>query len=303
MGHVWVEDGGGAGNILRAPEADGDFLPAQKGKWRLEEELRRVRVVGGFSGIATQEVEACVERSGAGVEVDALLMFELTGCGVDSDVDAHNGCRLRCAILCKDAATLDGGFVCEVDVDGDAVPGGCGLGLFAVAFDGLDTRRDVLREESKRVAGGDNALCDAAGDDGTDALAGERAVDGQPCGEEWIRIREGGDGIDESGAELVHSLSGDGADGEHFRAGERCGDEACFNVILDEGKQLSIDEVDTGDGDEHLFDAQGTEELDVFAGLRHRSAVRRDDQQGNLNSACASEHIADELFVARDIHE
>ena len=222
---------------------------------------------------------------------------------MDSDVDAHNGCGLRCAILCKDAAALDGCFVCEVDIDGDAVPGGCGLGLFAVAFDGLDTRRDILRKESERVAGRDKALCDAAGDDGTDALAGERAVDGQPCGEEWIRIREVVDGIDESGAELVHSLPGDGANGEHFCAGERCGGEACFNVILDEGKQLGIDEVDTGDGNEHLADAQSTEELDVFAGLWHRSAVRCNDKQCDLNSACAGEHIADELFVARDIHE
>jgi len=56
VGHVWVEDGGGAGNILRAPEADGNFLSAQKGKWRLEEDLRRMRVICGFSGVAAQQV-------------------------------------------------------------------------------------------------------------------------------------------------------------------------------------------------------------------------------------------------------
>jgi hypothetical protein len=198
-----VEDGGGAGNILRAPEADGNFLPAQKGKWRLEEELRSVRVIGGFSGIAAKQVKAGVQRSGPGVEVDALLMFELTDTRVDSDVDAHNGCWLRCAILCKDAAAFDGDFVGEVDIDGDAVPGGCGLGLRTMPFDGLDTRRDVLREESKRVAGGDAALRDAAGDNGANSLKRERAVDGQPCGEKWICIWEGYDDIHKRCAELV----------------------------------------------------------------------------------------------------
>jgi len=244
-----------------------------------------------------------VERSGPGVEVDALLMLEHPDTRVDSDVYAHNGCGLRCAILCKDAATLDGDFVGEMDIDGDTVPGGCGLGLGTMPLDGLDTRRDVLREESKRVAGGDKSLCDAAGDNGSDALAGERAVDGQPCGEEWIRIRKGYDSIHKRCAELVHSLPSDGADGEHFCAGEWCCGEAFADVILDERKQLGSDEVDTGDGNEHVFDAQSTEELDVFAGLWHRSAIRRDNQQGDLNSACTGKHIADELFVAWDIHK
>ena len=76
VGHVWVEDAGGAGNILRAPEADGYFLSAQKGKWRLEEELRGMRVVAGFRGIAAKQVKPGVEGSGPRVEVDALLMFE-----------------------------------------------------------------------------------------------------------------------------------------------------------------------------------------------------------------------------------
>ena len=120
---------------------------------RLEEELRWVWVFAGFSSIATQEVDACVQCSGPGVEVDALLMFELTGCGVDGDVDAYDGCGLRCAILCKDAATLNHDFFGQVDIDGDAVPGGCILGLFAMALDRFDTRRDILWEESQRVAG------------------------------------------------------------------------------------------------------------------------------------------------------
>ena len=66
---------------------------------------------------------------------------------MDVNVYANNGCWLRCAILCKDAATLDGGFVGDVDIDGDSVPGGCGLGLGTMPLDGLDTRRCVLREE------------------------------------------------------------------------------------------------------------------------------------------------------------
>ena len=200
-----------------------------------------------------------MQRSGPGVEMDALLMFEHPDTQVDSDVYANNGCWLRCAILCKDAAAFDGDFVGDVEANGDAVPGGCGLGLRTMPLDGLDTRRDVLREESKRVAGGDAALRDAAGDNGANSLKCERAVDGQPCGEERIWIWEAYDGIHKRCAELIHSLPGNGANGEHFRSGEWSCGEAFPDVILDEGKQLSIDEVDTGDGDEHLFDAQGTE--------------------------------------------
>jgi len=236
VGHVWVEDGGGAGNILWAPEADGDFLPAQKGKWRLEEELCRVRVMAGFRGVAAQQVKAGVEGSGPRVEVDALLMFEHPDTRVDVNVYANNGCWLRCAILCKDTAAFDGDFVGDMEVYGNAVPGGCGLGLRTMPLDGLDTRRDGLREASKRVAGGDAALRDAAGDNGANSLKRERAVDGQPCGEQRIWIWEGYDGIHKCCAELVHSLPSDGADGEHFCSGKGCCGEAFADVILYEGK-------------------------------------------------------------------
>ena len=177
-----------------------------------------------------------MERSGAGVEMNALLMLKHTGFGVNINVDTNNGCRRCCTALGKHTAAFDGGFVRDVEVDGNAVPGGCGLCLDAMSLDGLDADTDVLWEQSEGLTSGDCALGDASGDDGSDALACECAIDGKPCGEEWVGIGEGCDGIHKRCAELVHSLPGDGADGEHFGSSKWRFGEACLNIVFDEGK-------------------------------------------------------------------
>ena len=191
-------------------------------------------VVGTLGSIATQKVKPCMEGCGAGVEMNALLMLKHTGFSVDINVDTNNGCRRCCTALGKHTAAFDADFIGDVKVDGNAVPGGCGLCLGAMSLDGLDADTDVLWEQSEGLASGGCALGDASGDDGSDALACECAIDGKPCGEEWVGIGEGCDCGNDGIPEAVEPCTGHSTNWEHFSASKWRSGETCLNVLFDE---------------------------------------------------------------------
>ena len=49
--------------------------------------------------------------------------------------------------------------------------------------------------------------------------------------------------------------------------------------------------------------AEQFQDFQVLAGLRHDRIIGRDDKKSEVDPGCASQHVLDEPFVARDVHD
>ncbi len=79
--------------------------------------------------------------------------------------------------------------------------------------------------------------------------------------------------------------------------------EQVANFGVNFGETFRIDAVDLGDADRATWDAQNIKDGKVLARLRHRPIIGRDDQEREINSGDAGQHVAHEALMPRHIDE
>ena len=154
------------------------------------------------------------------------------------------------------------------------------------------------------VAHGDRAVGQRAGDDRAAALGGEHAVDPQsrPAAITGGRGQPGE--VGERGGQLVDAGSRRRGDGHDRRPAEERPGEVVGDLHRRQFDELGVvEQVDLGEGDDAVGDADELEDAQVLLALRLPALGGGDDEQAGVDAADAGEHVAQEAHVARDVDE
>ena len=144
-----------------------------------------------------------------------------------------------------------------------------------------------------------------AGEDGAEAAGGEDALDGHA---EGAVGGSGGDG-EECVVDGLEEL-GDAVVGGSGGAQDRGGfEEGSLREVLEfefeDLEELVVDagEVDLGEDDDPVLEAEECEDVEVFAGLGHDAVVGGDDEEDEVDAGGAGDHVLDEAFVSGDVDD
>ncbi len=189
------------------------------------------------------------------------------------------------------------------NVDGDAL---AGAGAFDRPVAGMQAAYPyglAVRHQPERIPDGDRAgmrrtRCDQAG-----AVEGEHPVDGEAEGEVVVSGFPVTRHQRQHVGEIVDIVAGDRRYRQAGGAGKRRRCEHVQDLGFHLGKPLAVDDVRLGDGDQPAMDAEQIENLQMLPGLRHRPVIGGDHQQHRIDAGDASQHVADEAFMARHVDE
>lgn len=230
----------------------------------------------------------------------------------DADAGIEGTRGLEAAGGREDLATSELVAVDAGEVDGGAGAGERLGGVLAMGLQAAHSGGRPPRHCLEGLADVEAAVEEGAGDDGAEAGHGEDAVDAEAGAAD---VAGGGGGVEggvEGGAELVEAgvgvcpfgalrRDGDADDGAASEAG---GFEEEAHFFLDEVEPVGVvDEVGLGEGDDAVADVEEVEDLEVLAGLGHDAFIGGDDEEGEVDGACAGEHVADEADVAGDVDD
>src|SRR5215470_2821079 len=188
-------------------------------------------------------------------------------------------------------------------VDGRALAGFCAFGGFAARMNAAHAQAFAARKELHFVARGDAAAKQRAGYDGAKSLDRESAVDRQA--EVAARIFAGNlEGLLQQGFfQIREARFRFRTDGNNRRALEKRTAKIVFHFQAREFERIAVDQIGLGENNQAALDPQQAADVEVFAGLRLDGLIRGNDQQHQIHSRRAREHVADKTFMAGNIHE
>ena len=142
-----------------------------------------------------------------------------------------------------------------------------------------------------------------AGDHGAKAGNGKAAVDRQARPAQ-VRPRPG---LIQYAVDFLFQFGqsgpGVGRHPQHGAAGKGSAGYGILHFRLDQFHQFVVHQVGFGDHYQALADAEDVQNRQMFPGLLHYAFVGGDNQQSQVNSADAGQHIFDKALVARHIHD
>ena len=186
---------------------------------------------------------------------------------------------------------------------GCPLSGAGGVHGFAMDLHGPHPAGQAGGDQLHCVSWADGAFDEGAGDHGAEAVHGKDPVDGQA---EW------GQGAFLSGIQhqavqgffqLREPRSGDGGNGKDGLPLQKCAPHQVCRLGADQFQPAVIHQVRLGQHHQPVPDAQQGENIQMLHSLGHDTLVRSDDQQGQVDAPGPGQHVFDELFVARHIHD
>ena len=176
--------------------------------------------------------------------------------------------------------------------------------LLAVHLHAPHAQLASLREEDEPVLRPHAARVERPGDDRTEALHREGAVDPEarrPRGgiAENGPFRRGRQG----GLQVVEAAAGHRRDGDERRLLEERLADQLAHLGLDDGPRLLVDEVRLRPDEDAAPHVEEREDGEVLARLRHDRVVGGDDEERDVDARRAGDHRPDELLVPRDVDE
>ena len=103
--------------------------------------------------------------------------------------------------------------------------------------------------------------------------------------------------------QLRKSRPGDGGNGENGLSLQKGAPHQVRRLGADQLQPAVIHQVRFGQHHQPVPDAQQGENVQMLHGLGHDALVRPDDQQGQVDAPGPGQHVFDELFVARHVHD
>ena len=143
-----------------------------------------------------------------------------------------------------------------------------------------------------RVVAGQRPAGERAGHDGAAPLGGEDAVDPQSRSRSIDRLRRRGDQVVERRPQLVETLTGRHRDRHDPRIVQECPLHVVADVDDCQLAALAVDQIDLGEGDDAVTDAQQFEDAEVLLGLRLPPLGRGDHEQAGVDTADTGQHVA-----------
>ena len=142
-----------------------------------------------------------------------------------------------------------------------------------------------------------------AGHDRAAALRRERAVDPEAWPPTVGGARRRGEQFVERAAQLVEPDAGGGGDGHDRCTVEEGAGDTIRDVELGDLAPLVVDQVDLGERDHAVADAEHLEDPEVLLGLRFPPLGGGDDEEAGVDRTDPGEHVAQEPHVARHVDE
>ena len=153
------------------------------------------------------------------------------------------------------------------------------------------------------VPDGDLAGDDRSRDHGPEALDGEDPVDGQtkePFRGTLFHLLRQPVHFRQKRRQAFSGGRGEGNDGRAFQEGPF---DKFADFFLDQVQPVLFHQVDFGQGDQPFLHPQQLADIQMLPGLGHDSFIGRNDQSHQVESRGAGHHVADKLFVSRDIDD
>ena len=150
---------------------------------------------------------------------------------------------------------------------------------------------------------GDRSRDQRAGGHRAEAFHRKHAVDGQAEMAGRILLRRLGGHARQLLPQFVEPRAGYRADRHHGRAFQERAGHQFFHLDSHQPENVVIHQVGLGERNHAARNAQQPADIEVLAGLRLDGFVGRDDEQHQVDSAHAGEHVLDEALVARHVHE
>ena len=158
-------------------------------------------------------------------------------------------------------------------------------------------------QDLRPVAHRHRALDEGARDHGAEAVDGKDPVDGQPVRRPQALFCRAGHQRLQRRLQLRDALSRGGRHAKHRLALQKGPLDPLGNVLLHHVDPVRIRHVALGDDHHAVPDAQKLQNAQMLHRLRHEALVGGHHQHGQIDAASPRQHIADELFVAGDIHD
>ena len=194
-----------------------------------------------------------------------------------------------------------------VAFDADEVDGHAGHGARtvvdgAMALERTDARAMVRRQQDDVVADREAVAGEGAGHHGARALDREDPVDVEPRPGR-VGGRDTTEHVVERRPEFVDAVPGRCGHRDDRCVGQRRAGEPVAHLLGGDRRGLLVDEVALGQRHDRGTGAQDVEDLQMLLRLGLPSFVGGHHEQHRPNRTDARQHVADEPFMARNIHE
>ena len=150
---------------------------------------------------------------------------------------------------------------------------------------------------------GDRARDQRAGGHRAEAFHRKHAVDGQAEMAGRILLRRLGGHARQRLPQFLQPRARYRADRHHGRAFQERAGHQFFHLGSHQRENVVIHQVGLGERDHAARNPEQPADIEVLAGLRLDGFVGRDDEQHQVDSAHAGEHVLDEALVAGHVHE
>ena len=104
-------------------------------------------------------------------------------------------------------------------------------------------------------------------------------------------------------AQVVQSCARRRRARDQWRGVQGCAGEGRAHVLTDQLQPLGVHQIALGEGHDAAGDAEQIQDIQVLARLGHHPFVGGDHQQGDVDAAGASQHMADEALVSRHVDD
>ena len=158
-------------------------------------------------------------------------------------------------------------------------------------------------KEQDLFPGGNISRSLGTGDNRAKPLHGENSVHRQPEDALVSPSRNfPGSGFNSSNHFLL-TAAGDRGNRNNRGILEEGAREVLSHILGDHLEPLIIDHISLGKGDHPVLDAQELTDIEVLTGLGHNPLIGSNDEKHQIDPCGTGDHVPDETFMARNIHE
>ena len=152
-------------------------------------------------------------------------------------------------------------------------------------------------------AGVQVAIDQRARDDAAEAVDREYAIDRQARPANVALGWQAGDGGVQRLTQRIEPNAADRRARDDRRCFERRSRQHLADIALDKREPVVIDEIALRERDDAVPHVEQIEDGEVLSRLRHHTVVGGDDEQRDIDTAGAGEHVLDEALVSRNVDD
>ncbi len=204
--------------------------------------------------------------------------------------------RLHHCVTSGDRLMLD-----PDEVDRDTVAGTDLLDRVVEGLQRADACAATSRFHDQFVVDGEEAVGQRAGHDRARSASSEHAVDPQSRPAAILRGRRRSDHPVERPLQLVDADAARCGDADHLRVLEERARDPVREVEPHQFEVIRVDEVDLGQRDHAVLDAQQIQDAEMLLALGLPTLGGRDDEKTGIHRTDAGEHVLDEADVTRHV--